>query len=1070
MRVNELSKELGKTNKEVLEILQKNQFDVKSHASSISDDQAAIVRRTLGAGHASQRAVTPVTETSKPGTGKAETKRVEEIRKEPVKAEIKEAESKAASDRTEGPAEPPKKRIAAVYRPQNSTQMRNNRPAGQSYGGSRPQQPGRVQGAGNQAQERPVQAQSVPGTPKPAAAQPQTTAPAASQAAAPQSPAAAPAAQSSGYQGNRDGQSSGYQGNRDGQSGGYQGKRDGQRTGGYQGNRDGQRTGGYQGNRDGQRTGGYQGNRDGQRTGGYQGNRDGQRTGGYQGNRDGQTGGYQGNRDGQRTGGYQGNRDGQRTGGYQGNRDGQRTGGYQGNRDGQTGGYQGNRDGQRPGGYQGNRDGQRPGGYQGNRDGQRPGGYQGNRDGQTGGYQGNRDGQRTGGYQGNRDGQRTGGYQGNRDGQGGRGLNIPKPSFETPVVQKQQNNKQNKNAYKSDKYDKKNREDGNHAKQGKGTKAPVLPPQPKREEPKVEVVKTIIIPEVITIKELAAKMKLQPSVIVKKLFLQGKVVTINQEVDYGQAEEIAMEFDVLCEMEEKIDVIEELLKEEDENEAEMAERPPVVCVMGHVDHGKTSLLDAIRQTNVTAKEAGGITQHIGAYMVEINGQQITFLDTPGHEAFTAMRMRGAKSTDIAILVVAADDGVMPQTIEAINHAKAAGVEIIVAVNKIDKPSANIEKVKQELIEYELVSEDWGGSTIFVPVSAHTKEGIPELLEMILLTAEVKELKANPNRTARGLVIEAELDKGKGPVATVLVQKGTLRVGDPIAAGACYGKVRAMMDDKGRRVKEAGPSTPVEILGLNDVPKAGEVFVATPNEKEARSFAETFISEGKNKLIEDTKAKLSLDDLFSQIKAGNVKELPIIVKADVQGSVEAVKQSLVKLSNDEVVVKVIHGGVGTINESDVSLAAASNAIIIGFNVRPDVTAKSIAEREKVDMRLYRVIYQAIEDVEAAMKGMLDPIFEEQIIGHAVIRQTFKASGVGTIAGSYILDGKFQRGCKVRITRDGEQIFDGPLASLKRFKDDVKEVNAGYECGLVFEKYNDVQEDDMIEAYAMVEVPR
>ena len=1046
MRVNELSKELGKTNKEVLEILQKNQFDVKSHASSISDDQAAIVRRTLGAGHASQRAVTPVTETSKPGTGKAETKRVEEIRKEPVKAEIKEAESKAASDRTEGPAEPPKKRIAAVYRPQNSTQMRNNRPAGQSYGGSRPQQPGRVQGAGNQAQERPVQAQSVPGTPKPAAAQPQTTAPAASQAAAPQSPAAAPAAQSSGYQGNRDGQSSGYQGNRDGQSGGYQG------------NRDGQRTGGYQGNRDGQRTGGYQGNRDGQRTGGYQGNRDGQRTGGYQGNRDGQTGGYQGNRDGQRTGGYQGNRDGQRTGGYQGNRDGQRTGGYQGNRDGQTGGYQGNRDGQRPGGYQGNRDGQRPGGYQGNRDGQ------------TGGYQGNRDGQRTGGYQGNRDGQRTGGYQGNRDGQGGRGLNIPKPSFETPVVQKQQNNKQNKNAYKSDKYDKKNREDGNHAKQGKGTKAPVLPPQPKREEPKVEVVKTIIIPEVITIKELAAKMKLQPSVIVKKLFLQGKVVTINQEVDYGQAEEIAMEFDVLCEMEEKIDVIEELLKEEDENEAEMAERPPVVCVMGHVDHGKTSLLDAIRQTNVTAKEAGGITQHIGAYMVEINGQQITFLDTPGHEAFTAMRMRGAKSTDIAILVVAADDGVMPQTIEAINHAKAAGVEIIVAVNKIDKPSANIEKVKQELIEYELVSEDWGGSTIFVPVSAHTKEGIPELLEMILLTAEVKELKANPNRTARGLVIEAELDKGKGPVATVLVQKGTLRVGDPIAAGACYGKVRAMMDDKGRRVKEAGPSTPVEILGLNDVPKAGEVFVATPNEKEARSFAETFISEGKNKLIEDTKAKLSLDDLFSQIKAGNVKELPIIVKADVQGSVEAVKQSLVKLSNDEVVVKVIHGGVGTINESDVSLAAASNAIIIGFNVRPDVTAKSIAEREKVDMRLYRVIYQAIEDVEAAMKGMLDPIFEEQIIGHAVIRQTFKASGVGTIAGSYILDGKFQRGCKVRITRDGEQIFDGPLASLKRFKDDVKEVNAGYECGLVFEKYNDVQEDDMIEAYAMVEVPR
>ena len=478
---------------------------------------------------------------------------------------------------------------------------------------------------------------------------------------------------------------------------------------------------------------------------------------------------------------------------------------------------------------------------------------------------------------------------------------------------------------------------------------------------------------------------------------------------------------------------------------------------------KHPLLDAIRQTNVTAREAGGITQHIGASVIEINGRKITFLDTPGHEAFTAMRMRGAQSTDIAILVVAADDGVMPQTVEAINHAKAAGVEIIVAINKIDKPSANIDKVKQELAEYELIPEDWGGSTIFVPVSAHTKEGITDLLEMVLLTADVLELKANPNRKGRGLVIEAELDKGKGPVATVLVQKGTLRVGDTIAAGACYGKIRAMMDDKGRRVKEAGPSTPVEILGLNDVPQAGEVFVATENEKEARSFAETFISESKNKLLEDTKAKLSLDDLFSQIKAGNVKELPLIIKADVQGSVEAVKQSLTKLSNEEVVVKVIHGGVGAINESDVSLASASNAIIIGFNVRPDATAKSIAEREKVDVRLYKVIYQAIEDVEAAMKGMLDPVFEEKVIGHAVIRQLFKASGIGTIAGSYVLDGKFQRGCSCRITREGEQIYDGPLASLKAFsKDDVKEVAAGYECGLVFEKFNDLQEDDQIEA--------
>ena len=602
----------------------------------------------------------------------------------------------------------------------------------------------------------------------------------------------------------------------------------------------------------------------------------------------------------------------------------------------------------------------------------------------------------------------------------------------------------------------------------KGFKAPIQPPV--HAEPKVEEIKTIIIPEMLTIKELAEKMKLQPSVIVKKLFLQGKVVTLNTEINFEQAEEIAMEYEVLCEKEVKVDVIEELLKEEEENEADMVSRPPVVCVMGHVDHGKTSLLDAIRRTHVTDREAGGITQHIGAYTVEINSQKITFLDTPGHEAFTAMRMRGAQSTDIAVLVVAADDGVMPQTIEAINHAKAAGVEIIVAINKIDKPSANIDKVKQELSEYELIPEDWGGSTIFVPVSAHTKEGIKELLEMILLTAEVKELKANPNRKARGLIIEAELDKGKGPVATVLVQKGTLHVGDTVAAGSCYGKVRAMMDDKGRRVKEAGPSTPVEILGLNDVPNAGEVLVSTENEKEARSFAETFISEGKNKLLEDTKAKLSLDDLFSQIKAGNVKELPIIVKADVQGSVEAVKQSLVKLSNEEVMVKVIHGGVGAINESDVTLASASNAIIIGFNVRPDVTAKSIADREKVDMRLYKVIYQAIEDVEAAMKGMLDPVYEEQVIGHAAVRQTFKASGVGTIAGSYVMDGKFQRGCSVRITREGKQIFEGPLASLKRFKDDVKEVATGYECGLVFEKFNDVQEDDVIEAYIMVEVPR
>ena len=595
-------------------------------------------------------------------------------------------------------------------------------------------------------------------------------------------------------------------------------------------------------------------------------------------------------------------------------------------------------------------------------------------------------------------------------------------------------------------------------------------PQPKKEEAKVEDVKTITLPERLTIKELADKMKLQPSVIVKKLFLKGQMVTLNQEIDYDQAEEIAMEFDVLCEQEEKVDVIAELLKEEDENEADMVSRPPVVCVMGHVDHGKTSLLDAIRNTHVTDREAGGITQHIGAYVVSINGQKITFLDTPGHEAFTAMRLRGAKSTDIAILVVAADDGVMPQTVEAINHAKAAGIEIVVAINKIDKPNANIDRVKQELSEYELIPEDWGGSTIFVPVSAHTHEGIDQLLEMLLLTAEVSELKANPKRKARGVIIEAQLDKGRGAVATVLVQKGTLTVGEPIACGSAYGKVRAMIDDKGRRVKEAGPSMPVEILGLSSVPDAGETFVACDSEKDARNFAETYISEGKAKLLEETRSRMSLDDLFSQIQSGDVKELDIIVKADVQGSVEAVKQSLVKLSNDEVVVKIIHGGVGAINESDVTLASASNAIIIGFNVRPDPTAKVTAENEGVDIRLYKVIYNAIEDVEAAMKGMLDPVYEEKVIGHAEVRQIFKASGVGNIAGSYVLDGNFERGCKVRITREGTQIFEGNLASLKRFKDDVKEVKAGYECGLVFEGFNDIAELDQVEAYKMVEVAR
>ena len=735
-------------------------------------------------------------------------------------------------------------------------------------------------------------------------------------------------------------------------------------------------------------------------------------------------------------------------------------------------------------GQQGRRnDGQnnRQDGQTQNRDGQNRTGQQGGprRDGQNGGGRfrdGNNDSRNQG--QGRRnDGQRPSGgrNQGSRMG-GGSAV------MEKPITKESRNRNDRGRNDRQDKVDKfesksnrlgqgvKNNSKNNNGRGGKNNKQQVKQPTPPVQEKKEDEIKTITLPETMTIKELADAMKIQASAIIKKLFLEGVMVTVNQEIDFEKAEEIALEFNCIAEKEEKVDVIEELLHEEEEDESTMVSRPPVVCVMGHVDHGKTSLLDAIRNTHVIAKEAGGITQHIGAYVVDINGQKITFLDTPGHEAFTAMRMRGANATDIAILVVAADDGVMPQTVEAINHAKAAGTEIIVAINKIDKPSANIDRVKQELSEYELIPEDWGGSTIFVPVSAHTHEGIDTLLEMILLTAEVSELKANPNRAARGLIIEAELDKGKGPVATVLVQKGTLHVGDPVACGSSYGKVRAMMDDKGRRVKEAGPSTPVEILGLSDVPNAGEIFVACENDKEARNFAETFVSEGRERLLEETKARMSLDDLFSQIQAGDLKELNIIVKADVQGSVEAVKQSLLKLSNDEVVVKIIHGGVGAINESDVSLASASNAIIIGFNVRPDATAKATAEREGVDVRLYRVIYDAIADVEAAMKGMLDPIFEEKVIGHAEVRQLFKASGVGTIAGSYVLDGTFQRGCSVRITREGTQIFEGPLASLKRFKDDVKEVRAGYECGLVFEKFNDVHELDQVEAYIMVEVPR
>ena len=688
------------------------------------------------------------------------------------------------------------------------------------------------------------------------------------------------------------------------------------------------------------------------------------------------------------------------------------------------------------------------------------------------------------GFQGNRGGSNSfGGNRNNRqDGQNRsretRGRldqeisRMNRDSAKAPIeeLRGKENTHANKKKNKQD-YERKNRKQEQYVNLEKktGHKKRNAQPQPQAEK-KADEVRSIALPEVMTVRELAERIDVPASKVVEKLFMQGILATVNQEIDYEKAEEIALEFNCIAEKEEKVDVIAELLKEEEEDENTLISRPPVVCVMGHVDHGKTSLLDAIRETHVTDREAGGITQHIGASVVKINGQKITFLDTPGHEAFTAMRMRGANATDIAILVVAADDGIMPQTVEAISHAKAAGIEIIVAINKIDKESANIDYVKQGLAEQGLIPEDWGGSTICVPVSARTGEGITELLEMVLLTADILELKANPKRNARGLVIEAQLDKGRGVVATVLVQKGTLKVGEPIAAGSSYGKVRAMIDDKGRRVKEAGPSTPVEILGLNNVPNAGEVFVACDSEKDARSFAETFVSQNREKMLEETRSRMSLDDLFSQIQTGNLKELELIVKADVQGSVEAVKQSLTKLSNEEVVVKVIHGGVGAINESDVSLASASNAIIIGFNVKPDMTAKATAEQEKVDIRLYSVIYKAIEDIEAAMKGMLDPIFEEKVIGHAEVRQIFKASGVGNIAGSYVLDGVFERNCKVRITREGKQIFEGDLASLKRFKDDVKEVKAGYECGLVFDGFNDIAEFDIVEAYKMVEVPR
>ncbi|MDR2167400.1 MAG: translation initiation factor IF-2 [Clostridiales bacterium] len=726
--------------------------------------------------------------------------------------------------------------------------------------------------------------------------------------------------------------------------------------------------------------------------------------------------------------------------------------------------------GDRPPRPQGER-GDRPPRPQGDRP-PRPQGERGPRPDFRSGQGGQGQGQRQGGGRpdwGKKDG-RQGGGGGNFRGQipavgGGRtpgAFGKQKPAKNEPQVPDKQGRRQKLEAGKRDR-----RHDPRSSDREKALahKPQVVKAVERSNEPRV-----IQVPALLTLKELAELMNKQGAELVKSLFKKGEAISINQEISFEKAEEIALEYNILCEQKIEIDILEEVFAEEIEGEAVLLERPPVVVVMGHVDHGKTSLLDTVRKTDVVLGEAGGITQHIGAYTVSINDRPITFLDTPGHEAFTAMRMRGAQVTDIAVLVVAADDGVMPQTVEAISHARAAGVEIIVAINKIDKPDANPNKVMQELTEHGLVAEDFGGDTICVPVSAKTQAGIDTLLEMIILVTDMKEYKATPNKNARGTVIEAQLDKGRGPVATVLVKSGTLNVGQPIVAGTSHGRVRAMINDKGQKVVAAGPSMPVEILGLSSVPAVGDLFFAARSGTEARYVAENIIARNRVKLMEETPQKVSLDDLFNQIQAGKMKELNLIIKADVGGSVEAVKASLEKLSNEEVRIRTILGGVGAITESDVMLASASNAIIIGFNVRPEPMAKNVAEEQQVDIRLYRVIYNAIDDVKAAMIGMLDPIYQEKVIGHAIIRQLFKASGIGTIGGAYVTDGKLTRAAQVRVLRDNVVVYEGTLDTLRRFKDDVREVLTNYECGLVLHKFNDIKEGDVVEAFVMEEIKR
>jgi len=772
-------------------------------------------------------------------------------------------------------------------------------------------------------------------------------------------------------------------------------------------------------------------------------------------------------------------------GGYQGNRpSGQGQGG--GNRpSGGQGGYQGNRpSGQGQGG--GNRPSGGQGGYQGNRpSGQGQGG--GNRPSGQGQGGGNRPSGGQGGYQGNRPSGQGQGGGGNRFGQGG-GSGAPSGNRPAPAPQGQSRgfdsgasrprsggddrggNKNNRNNGSQKRF-----EDGrpgfggnrgnNRGGKGRNNRGPQQPPREKIDN----TPKKIIVRGTLTVGDLAKLLHKDASEVIKKLLFLGVMATINQEIDMDAILLIAGEYGV--EVEVKIPVEEDDFEnvEENDDEEALVGRPPVVTIMGHVDHGKTTLLDSIRKTNVTGAEAGGITQHIGAYQVEINGKKITFLDTPGHEAFTLMRARGAQVTDITIIVVAADDGIMPQTVEAINHAKAAGVPIIVAVNKIDKPEANVDKIKQEMTEYELVPEEWGGDTIFVEVSAKQRINLEGLLEMILLVAEVNEFKANPNKRARATVIEAELDKGKGPVARILVQHGTLKIGDAFVAGNCFGRVRAMVNDRGRRLKEAGPSTPIEITGLTEVPQAGDPFMVFEDERKARAIAERrSIKHRQSEMGANT--RVTLDDLYTHIKDGEIKDLNVIIKADVQGSAEALKGSLAKIDIEGVRVKIIHNGVGAITESDIILASASNAIVIGFNVRPDPQAEATIAQEKVDVRMHRVIYNVIDEIEQAMKGMLDPIYKEVVIGHAEVRNVFKVTKVGAIAGSMIVDGKITRAAEARVIRDGIVVYTGKIDSLKRYKDDAKEVAQGYECGITLERFSDIKEGDMIEAFVMETVER